>query len=161
MDTFKGTIVAQTKADRGFWYTISSNDGTHRFFSRKETFSLFENCEVVLEKRNNCLFLSDFMTLDETPPLRSRPDNIIAAFWLSCLAGSLTFSDSAEFDFIEKCRNAVANDFDKASLDDIENRYISVSGFNSADEPEKIIHDCFLSSIRLRRSLINQISSRK
>ncbi|HNW16389.1 MAG TPA: hypothetical protein PLD55_06795 [bacterium] len=161
MDTFKGTIVAQTKADRGFWYTIFSNEGTHRFFSRKEIFSLFENCEVVLEKKNNCFFVSDYSTLDETPPLKSRPDNIIAAFWLSRLADSLTFSDSAEFDFIEKCRNAVATDFNKVALDTIENHYIQVSGYNSSDEPEKIIHDCFFSSIKLRRSLINQISLRK
>jgi hypothetical protein len=161
MDRFTGTILSQSKADKGFWYTISSTDGTHRFFSRKEVFSLFENCEVMLEKKNNCFFLTDYSTLDETPPLKSRPDNIIAAFWLSRLASSLTFSDMSEFEFIERCRNAVGSDFFTESLDELENSYLKVSGFNPTEEREKVIHDCFYNSMNLRRSLVNQLSSRR
>jgi hypothetical protein len=161
MHSLNGTIVGQSKAERGYWYTFSSIDGIHRFFSKKEAFSLFENCEVVLEKKNNCFFLADYTSLDDVPPLRSRPDNIIAAFWLSRLAGSLTFSDSDEFDFIDKCRQAIFSDFHSESLDEIENCYLEVSGFNLGEEREKVIHDCFYNSINLRRSLINQLSSRR
>ena len=161
MHSLSGIIVGQSKAEKGYWYILSSIDGTHRFFSRKELFSLFENCEVILEKKNNCYFISDYTALDENPPLKSRPDNIIAAFWLSRLAGSLTFSDSAEFEFLDKCRQAVSSDFDDNTLDEIETSYIRVSGFNSDEEKEKILNDCFFHSMNLRRSLINQLSLRR
>ena len=161
MENISGIITSQTKAEKGFWYTITSVEGVRRFFSKKEAFSLFENCEVVLEKKNNCFFLTDFTALDDIPPLRSRPDNIIAAFWLSRLAGSLIFSDSDELDFIDKCRQAIFSDFYSESLDEIEKCYLRVSGFNTGEEREKVIYDCFYNSINLRRSLINQLSSRR
>lgn len=161
MSVFNGTIVNHSKTERGYWYTISFSGGSQRFFSRKEIFSLFENCEVVLEKKNNSYFLTDYSALDDISPLKQRPDNIIAAFWLSRLADSLTFSDSLEAEFINKCRQALSCDFLPESLDEIENCYLKISGFNPDEEKEKIIYDCFCSSINLRMSLINQISSRR
>ncbi|MGI6394860.1 MAG: hypothetical protein ACOX2F_09095 [bacterium] len=160
MKSVKGTIISQSKAASGFWYSVISAEGIYRFFSKKESFSLFENCEVMLQRKNNTFFLSDFSSLDSTPPLKARPDNIVVAFWLSSLAGSLTFYDSGELRFVEECRSAVSSDFDADLLEHIEENYLKVAGFNENEDKEDIIKDCFYGTINLRKSLINRFLSK-
>lgn len=158
MEVLTGTIIHSKAAQRGFWYTISSLSGNHKFFSKKEIFSLFEECEVVLERKNNTYFISDFNQLDEIPPLRKNPGNLIAASWLSQLATSFMLPDKKEMDFIDRCRFALSVNFNIESLVSIENDYFEVSGFSGNDNRENILIDCFPYSFRLRQSLLKQIT---
>ena len=127
---------------------------------KKDDFSLFENCEVVLSRKNNTYFLDDFVSLEETAPLRRNPGNFIAASWLAELAHSFTMPDRSELEFIRKCRSALMTDFDSKTLDSIENDYCSVSGLSSAETKEDLLSDYFSNSLNIRRSLLNQLKMR-
>ena len=161
MEVFSGTIISQRTNGRGFWYSISSNSSILSFFSRKDVFSLFEKCEVTLEKRNNSYFMTDFYSFSDVPPLKKNPRNLIAASWLSNLVSSFPTQETKETVFIEKCRNALCNDMSVEDIFKLENEYLSVSGFGDHDEHEQVIYDCFPYSKRLRESLIRQLSKRR
>ena len=162
MEVYSGTIISKKKTcGRGFWYSISSKSAILSFFSRSEVFSLFEKCEITVEKRNNSYFLADFHSYSEVPPLRKNPDNLIAASWLSNLAASFHSTDTAEAGFIEKCCDALSGEM---SVDDIlrlENDYLEVSGFGVHEELDAVIYDCFPYSKRLRESLFKQLSRKR
>ena len=156
----QGTITYKKSHGNGFFHTISKEGETYRFFSKKDDFSLFENCEVVLSRKNNTYFLDDFVSLEEVAPLRRNPGNFIAASWLAELAHSFTMPDQSELEFIRKCRSALMNDFDSKTLESIESDYCAVSGFSSEEKKENLLSDYFSNSLNIRRSLLNQLKIR-
>jgi hypothetical protein len=156
----QGTITYKKSHGSGFFHTISKEGETFRFFSKKDNFSLFENCEVVLSRKNNTYFLDDFVSLEETAPLRRNPGNFIAASWLAELAHSFTMPDRSELEFIKKCRTSLFSDFDSETLDSIESDYCAVSGFSKDEKKENILSDYFSNSLNIRRSLLNQLKIR-
>lgn len=161
MEVLSGTIISKKTTGKGFWYSISAGSGTVNFFSRKETFSLFERCEVCLEKRNNSYFLTDFHSFSDIPPLKKNPGNLIAASWLSNLVSSFHDHDKSELEFVQKCHDAINSDFFMDDLFQLENEYLAVSGFGTSDKHESVIYDCFPYSKRLRESLIKQLSQKR
>ena len=160
MQIVQGTITYKKSHGNGFFHTISTEGETFRFFSKNDTISLFENCEVVLSRKNNTYFLDDFVPLEETAPLRENPGNFIAASWLAELAHSFTMPDASEFGFIQKCRETLFHDFNTETLDAIETDYCTVSGFSSGEKRENILSDYFSNSLNIRRSLLNQLKMR-
>ena len=160
MYVVQGTITYKKAHGSGFFHTISKEGETYRFFSKKDNFSLFENCEVVLSRKNNTYFLDDFVSLEETAPLRRNPRNFIAASWLAELAHSFTMPDDSELDFIRKCRETLFSDFDSKTLEAIESDYCAVSGFSADEKKENILSDYFSNSLTIRNSLLNQLKIR-
>ncbi len=160
MQIVQGTITYKKAHGSGYFHTISTEGETFRFFSKKDSLSLFENCEVVLSRKNNTYFLDDFVSLEETAPLRSNPRNFIAASWLAELAHSFTMPDVYEIGFIKKCRETLFNDFNYETLDAIESDYCAVSGFSADEKKENILSDYFSNSLNIRRSLLNQLKIR-
>ena len=156
----QGTITYKKAHGSGFFHTISKEGETYRFFSKKDNFSLFENCEVVLSRKNNTYFLDDFVSLEETAPLRRNPRNFIAASWLAELAHSFTMPDNSELDFIKKCRETLFSDFNSKTLEAIESDYCAVSGFSADEKKENILSDYFSNSLNIRKSLLNQLKIR-
>ncbi|HNW81330.1 MAG TPA: hypothetical protein PKG52_00410 [bacterium] len=161
MEVFSGTIISKRTNGKGFWYSISTHPAAFSFFSRSEVFSLFEKCEITVEKRNNSYFLADFHSFSDIPPLKKNPGNLIAASWLSNLVSSFTASEPRESVFIEKCREALDNEISVEDIFRLENEYLSVSGFGDHDEHEQVLYDCFPYSKRLRESLIKQLSKKR
>ena len=156
----QGTITYKKSHGNGFFHTISKEGETFRFFSRNDFFSLFENCEVVLSRKNNTYFLDDFVSLEDIAPLRRNPGNFIAASWLAELAHSFTMPDESEIEFIKKCRMSLFSDFDSETLDSIESDYCTVSGFSTGEERETLLSDYFRNSLNIRKSLLNQLKMR-
>lgn len=161
MEVFSGIIISKKVTGNGFWYSIFSESGTHNFFSRKEYLSLFEKCEVVVDKKNSTFFLSDFHAFTEISPLKKNPANLIAASWLSNLVCSFSNHDRDELQFVQECHDALLDDFSIDNLNKLENDYLAVSGFGNHDEHEAVIYDCFPYSKKLRTSLINQLSKKR
>lgn len=161
MEVYSGTIISKKTGGCGFWYSISSQPFIISFFSRSDLFSLFEKCEVTVEKRNNSYFLTDFNYFSELPPLKKNPDNLMAASWLSSLAASFHGTDKNEAGFIEKCCDALQNEMSIDTVLGLENEYLTVSGFGSHDEHETVLYDCFPYSKRLRESLFKQLSIKR
>lgn len=160
MHIVQGTITYKKSHGSGFFHTIATEGETFRFFSKNDNLSLFENCEVVLSRKNNTYFLDDFVSLEETAPLRSNPGNFIAASWLAELAHSFTMPDRSELEFIKKCRVSLFSDFDSKALDSIEEDYCAVSGFSADEKKENILSDYFSNSLNIRKSLLNQLKIR-
>lgn len=160
MRIVQGTITYKKAHGSGYFHTISTEGETFRFFSKKDTFSLFENCEVVLSRKNNTYFLDDFLSLEEVAPLRKNPRNFIAASWLAELAHSFTMPDVSELNFIKKCRETLFSDFNSETLEAIESDYCAVSGFSGDEKKENILSDYFSNSLNIRKSLLNQLKIR-
>jgi len=121
-------------------------------------FSLFESCEVVLVNKNCSYFLSDYQHSSDDAPLRHFPVNLMAAAWFSILAESLHDVTVPEINFIRRCAEVLSSGkVDDKKLSDIENFYLSVSGFGKNDEKYNIFKECFPQKMRLRDSLLNQI----
>ena len=159
MKNISGIIVSQKNSDKGFWYTIHDGNTKHRFFSCSSCFSLFEKCEATVERKNVTFFLREHFSDDNDAPLKNKPSNLLAASWLSQLADSLCGNDLSEIEFITRCHFALKDDFTFQTLENIEKDYLRVSGFG-ADLHEETIEDCFPYSLKLRRSLINQLKIR-
>ena len=160
MYIIQGTITYKKSRGSGFFQTISKEGETYCFFSKTDNFSLFENCEVVLSKKNNTYFLDDFVSLEEIAPLRLKPNNFIAASWLAELAHSFSMPDKSEFNFIKKCREMLLDDFNGSDLESIESDYCRISGFSEKEKKEKILADYFSNSFKIRKSLLKQLSIR-
>ena len=161
MEVYSGTIISKKSGGRGYWYFMSSHPVVISFFSRSDIFSLFEKCEVTVERRNNSYFLTDFHSLSGMPPLRKNPENLIAASWLSNLAASFHTADEAESGFIDKCYDALQKEMSIDTVLGLENEYLTVSGFGSHDEHETVLYDCFPYSKKLRESLFKQLSIKR
>ncbi len=155
MHTVSGVIVFKRTGTRGFWYRLFSFDeGPCEFFSRHDSFLLFDRIEAMLLPQRDFLLLADWSLLERSP-LADHPERLTIAGYLAHLITCFTEAGPRERSFVETARTLLSEPCDQSPLPIVEERWRDAMGIPIETEKDlsDIIRSHSAAAYRIRRHL--------